>query len=145
MKASTKVKGEVTKLLKSMWQAYGKKDPTQVLSFLIPDANLVLLGSGEDEQYVGPKRVARGLKRDFSQIDKVTVKMNKPLISAAGSVAWVVSGLQFQAKTGKQTIVMKGRFTAILEKRRGKWLLAHSHFSMPYCGQEEGESFAGNK
>ncbi len=141
MKADAKIRGEVLKVFKGMWKAYQDKDLAGVLSFYVPDAGLLVLGTGADERYAGIKAVTRGMKRDFAQSQGVRVKMTKVSVSAAGKVAWMASNLQVKAVTDQGEVVMEGRFTAVLEKRGKNWLIAQSHLSVPMAAQEPGQSF----
>ena len=43
-----------------------------------------------------------------------------------------------------EDFAMKGRYSAMLEKNDGKWLMRHGHCSVPDYDVSEGESFPGN-
>ena len=143
MQADAKTKDEVLKTVREMWKAYGRLDADGVLAFYAPDPDTVVLGSGADESYVGPKQALTGLKRDFSQTRRVKVGLAKVRISAAGKAAWLAASCRFEAYVAGCTVEMAGRLTMVLEKRRGRWLIRQSHFSMPYAGQAKGQSFPG--
>jgi ketosteroid isomerase-like protein len=141
MKADAEIRAEVLAVFKGLWKAYQEKDLAGVLSFYVPDPDLLLLGTGVDERYAGMRAVTRGLRRDFSQSQGVRVKMTKVSVSAAGKVAWVASNLQMRAVTDQGEVILEGRLTAVLERRRKNWLIAQSHLSVPMAGQEAGQSF----
>ncbi|HBA84540.1 MAG TPA: hypothetical protein DCZ95_10640 [Verrucomicrobia bacterium] len=143
MKADAKTKAEILKTLKELWKAYGRKDVEAAMSFYAPDPDVIGLGSGADEVYVGSKQLRKGLVRDFAQADGVKVKLSGVRISAAGSVAWMSAKCTFAAQVGDEKVSMAGLMTAVLEKRRGKWLFMQSQFAMPYTGQTTGQSFPG--
>jgi ketosteroid isomerase-like protein len=142
MKADAKTQSAVISVIDSMWKAYAKKDVDDVMSHYLPDPDLVVMGSGKDEVYYGSASCRKGLRRDFSQADGIKGRISKPRVSVCGRAAWLIAGCEFTATVGKEKVVMNGRVTSVLEKRRGKWLIAQWHFSMPYTGQAEGESWA---
>lgn len=141
MKANARTKAEILKTLKKMWEVYALKDAEKVLSFYLPDKDLFVLGSGPDEKYIGPKSARIGLKRDFSQASQVKVTLANVHLSAAGRVAWLASDCTFYAKLNSHRVSMTGRLTSVFEKRDRRWLIAQSHFSMPYTAQAPGQSF----
>ena len=141
MKADAKTRAEIMKTIREMWTAYSHRDIEEVLSFYAPDADMVVLGSGPDEKYVGAKEARKGLQRDFSQSESAKVKLSNIRISAAGKIAWLVADCLFKARVAQGEMSMAGRLTAVLEKRRGRWLIVQSHFSMPYLEQAVGQSF----
>jgi ketosteroid isomerase-like protein len=143
MVADAKTKAEILQTIREMWKAYGRLDADGVLAFYAPDPDIVVLGSGADEVYVGPKQAKRGLKRDFAQTRSVKVRLSKVRISAAGTVAWLAANCLFTAHVAGCNIEMAGRLTAVFEKRKGSWLIVQSHFAMPYGGQAAGQSFPG--
>jgi uncharacterized protein (TIGR02246 family) len=141
MKADAQTKAAVVKTLNDMWKAYSRKDVEGVVACYAPDADATGIGSGADEIYVGPKQFRKGLTRDFAQADEIKVSVSNVRVSASGSVAWAFGKCVFAAKVGGESLRMAGRLTAVLEKRRGKWLIQLSQFAMPYAGQAEGQSF----
>jgi ketosteroid isomerase-like protein len=145
MKADPKTKAEVLRAMREMWRAYGRLDADGVLAVYASDPDIVVFGSGADEAYVGPKQAKKGLKRDFAQVRSVKVKLSKVRISAAGKVAWLAADSLFTAHVAGCDVDMDGRLTAVLEKRKGRWLIVQSHFAMPYAGQAAGQSFPGAK
>ena len=143
MEADAKTKAEIVKTMREMWKAYARLDVDGVLAFYAPDPDTVVMGSGVDEVYVGPKQAKKGLKRDFAQTRSVKVGLSKVRVSAAGKVAWLAANCLFTAYVTGCTVEMAGRLTAVLEKRQGRWLIMQSHFAMPYAGQAAGQSFPG--
>ena len=141
MKANAQTKTAILNTLKRMWDMYALKDVDKIMSFYLPGPDLFVLGSGPDEKYIGPKRARAGLKRDFKQASQTKVTLANVHVSAAGRVAWLASDCTFYAKVNSQRISMTGRLTCVFEKRGKRWLIAQSHFSMPYTEQAPGQSF----
>ena len=108
---------------------------------MVPDPDLVLLGTGADEKRIGQAEALAQTKRDWAQSETSSLEIGWHLVSSAGTVAWVTADIAFQFKAGGQQMALPGRLTAVLEQRDGKWLIAQSHFSFPTAGQDEGKSF----
>jgi len=143
MEADAKTKAEIVNTMREMWKAYARLDADGVLAFYAPDPDVVVIGSGADEVYVGPKQAKKGLKRDFAQTRSVKVRLSKVRISAAGKAAWLAANCLFTVHVAGCDIDMAGRLTAVFEKRKARWLIMQSHFAMPYAGQAAGQSFPG--
>ncbi len=141
MKASPKVKTAVLSVLKEYWRAYEEQDADAILEIMVPDEDAVFLGSGADERVYGPKELQAALMRDFAQGQAVKVTLRDVSIYAAGEVAWLYAGCRIKASTAEGDIILMGRFTAVLEKREERWLLAQTHFSVPDTLQAPGDSF----
>jgi hypothetical protein len=63
MRTDAKTQHEVLAVLNGTWKAYAARDPEMVLSFYASDPNVLVLGSGPDVQYVGPKQARRAGRR----------------------------------------------------------------------------------
>jgi hypothetical protein len=63
MRTDENTRREVLAVLNGTWKAYAARDPEMVLSFYASEPNVLVLGSGPDEQYVGPKQAGRAGRR----------------------------------------------------------------------------------
>jgi len=140
MKADPKTEAEVMNVVNQYIEAYAKRDLDAVLAVFAPDPDVVLIGTGGDEKRIGLAEIKAQVERDFAQSEAVSIELGWSSVSAAGSVAWVAVDAIVHAKASGQEISFPGRFTAVLEQRRGRWLLMQRHFSMPAREQAEGES-----
>jgi ketosteroid isomerase-like protein len=141
MKADQRTENEVPEVLTRVSQAYARRDMDSLLSCFVPDADLIMYGTGADEKRIGPGGVEEQARRDWSQSDAMALELGWHSVSAAGPVAWVAADAAFKGRTGGQEFVLPARLTAVLEKRDTRWLVAQMHFSMPLSAQGEGESF----
>jgi len=147
MKADHKTGAEVMKSLEGFFKAYAGRDMKGVLEHLVPDDDLTVIGTGEDEKRIGLEAVKAQIERDWEQAEDISVELGRHSVSGGGpsskeeNVAWVAADCFYHARVGGQKVEMPCRMTAVLEKRKGKWLIAQSHLSMPYPEQEKGESF----
>lgn len=136
------VEADVKKIMSRMMEACAKKDVDAIMALVAHNENVVFIGSGEDEKVVGWKEIKAGYERDFAQADSIKITMPWVTISSAGRVAWVSADETYDAVSGGRKIKMEGRMTAVLEKRRGKWLIVQMHFSVPNVKQPSGRSFS---
>ena len=141
MKADAKAEAEVMAVLNQLIEAYKEQDVDASLALYATDPDMVTIGTGVDEKRIGLVDRRNQLERDFAQIKDISVNMDWYSVSAAGSVAWVASDVVAQGKVGGQETSVPMRATFVLEQRSGKWLIVHSHVSVPAAWQEEGESW----
>ena len=140
MKADAKTEAEVMSTLRKLVEGYKSRHMDSVLSCYAPDPDLVYIGTGVDEKRIGLDEVRVQLERDLAQSEAISIELGWNSVSAAGSVAWVAGEAIVHAKASGQEISFSGRFTFVLEQRKGRWLIVHRHFSVPSSKQAEGES-----
>lgn len=123
---------EVKGFLDSQTQAYGKKDLKAVMAMLAPDADVVMLGNGPDDRWVGPDQIKKAYESFLAQYKSEIMRLTWTSIRAKGNVAWFAARCvihQMKQPEGKETLLIN--WTGVLEKRKDKWLLVQSHFSFP--------------
>lgn len=131
MKASPEVEAAVLSTIRDSWDAYRLKDVERVLSFYATDPDLVAVGTGLDERFVGPESLKAGLVNDFSQGNEAVLRIVWASVSEAGSVAWVAADCIADVMVSCRTASVAARLTAVLEKRGEKWYIMQTHFSLP--------------
>jgi ketosteroid isomerase-like protein len=141
MKADPKTETAVMSIMNQFAEAFGKRDVVASLALLAPDPDVVFIGTGGDEKRIGLADIKALFQRDFAQFEDASLKLVRPSVSAAGSVAWMVADLILRAKTGGREISLQARSTAVLEERRDRWLIVQLHASLPAAGQKGGEAF----
>ena len=141
MKADNKTEKEVMVVWNKFFKAYAARDIDSLLATMSSDSSIVALGTGSDERRVGMDEIKAQIERDWAQSEAVAVEITWSQVSAAGMVAWIASEGIFTAKIGGKKVDFPGRFSAVLQKQKGKWLLMQTHFSFIEAGQAVGESF----
>jgi ketosteroid isomerase-like protein len=131
MKASPEVETAVLSTIRDSWDAYRLQDVERVLSFYASDPDLVAVGTGLDERFVGPESLKAGLVNDFSQGNEAMIRFTWTSVSEAANVAWVAADCVADVIVGCQTASVAARLTAVLEKRGEKWYIMQTHFSLP--------------
>lgn len=141
MKADEATTTAVLDTVRSFLAAYEAKDIDGVMAHIATDDDVVLIGTGADEYRVGPAQARLQVERDHEQTDKIAMRLDDPLVSARGDVAWMSAEVTFDGVAGGESFTITGRMTGVFERRDGTWLLVNSHFSAPMGDQAEGESF----
>ena len=107
--------------------------------------NVSLIGTAVDEVRLGIEEVRYQFQRDIEQTSFRDVSLSEPQIFLHGNISYVICNLIFIGETIEgEDFAMKGRYSAMLEKNDGKWLMRHGHCSVPDYDVSEGESFPGN-
>lgn len=139
MKADKKTEAEVLAAIESFLNAYAQRDIKAILAHVAPDPDLTLFGTGRDEKVIGVAAMREHLKSQFEQMDETAVELPWLGISSAGAVAWMAADSIWRIRAGGQDISFDRRWTIVLERRRGKWLIVQSHLSAPAGGQAVGQ------
>ena len=134
----------VTKVLHELEQSY-KLGNVNRLTAAFYKENVSLIGTAVDEVRVGIEEVRYQFQRDIEQTSFRDVSLSEPQIFLHGNISYVICNLIFIGETIEgEDFAMKGRYSAMLEKNDGKWLILHVHCSVPDYDVSEGESFPGN-
>jgi len=135
-------KTEVRAAMNQYATAYQKKDLAGFRAVFSPA--VCGFGSGPDEVIENYAGFLRQITRDISQATVNAVEFSDTNIFGEGRIAWVMTrtAITFTvAGAKKQTL--HGRSTMVLRNTGSRWLIEQIHFSMPYGGQSEGQSFPG--
>jgi ketosteroid isomerase-like protein len=141
MALSEKQRMEIVRTFEIYAEAYHKKDKKTLAGICSPDISG--FGSGPDEVFQGRMELMEGLARDFKQVGSLYLRFPAMWMNGDGRVAWVTCWCEFLATVGTTPVLMPGRMTAVLRNTGRRWLFEQVHFSMPYGGQETGQSFPG--
>ena len=139
MATSSEFKAAVTAAMDRYARAYSEKDLEGVLATTAED--FFGHGSGPDEEVYGKEQLRSQVERDLAQCDRVSMVIGPGHISGEGNVAWYAGNCTVEAIVDGQDMRLEGRITAVLKKVGDQWLIAMSHFSMPFGAQEAGQSW----
>ena len=139
MTTSSELETAATAVMERYAQAYSEKNLEGIMATTAED--FFGYGSGPDEEVYGKEQLRAQVERDLSQSDQISMHLGPSHLSGKGDVAWYAGSCTVEATVGGQDIRMVGRITAVLKKEEGRWLIAMSHFSMPFGGQETGQSW----
>jgi class 3 adenylate cyclase len=141
-RADPETEAEILKILEDRTRAGEVGQIDEALSYIADDADVVVYGTGEDEKVAGDRDLLRaGYEREFAQASAVFSRIDWHSVSVShdGSVAWVALDATDSAVLDGRYITYHVRYTAVLERRMGRWLFVQEHTSMP--GHAEGASF----
>ena len=125
-------------------QGYKQGDVDRCLSNFYRE-NVSLIGTAVDEVRLGIEEVRYQFQRDIEQTSFRDLSFSEFQFFFHGNISYSVSDVNFIGETVEgENFVMKGRYSAMLEKNDGKWLFRHVHSSVPDYDASEGNSFAGN-
>lgn len=141
MNADERTTSEVEDTLTRFTEAYGKRDMDALTGLLAPDPDVTFLGTGADEERVGLSEIREQIQRDWDQSESATIDWRRMSVSGQGSVAWAAADVTLRAAANGTEVKLDGRFTAVLDKRDGHWLIDQWHLSVPLADQQEGRSF----
>jgi ketosteroid isomerase-like protein len=133
---------EVKAAVEQYATAYRQKDIRTLSALFSP--TISGFGSGPDEIISNHDDFIRQIRRDMSQATILSVEFPDRKIFGDGRVAWTTSKSTITfTLDGKTKQALQGRSTIVLRNTGSRWLIEQLHFSMPYGGQAEGQSFPG--
>jgi ketosteroid isomerase-like protein len=89
-------------------------------------------------KYQGWSEYDAGVKQVLSVFESAKLVLgDDPAIHPAGNWAWTTSTFKLQGRQRNGNAVdLTGRWTAIWQKKAGKWLIVHEHVSVTWGGPE---------
>ncbi len=99
----------------------------------------IFIGTDMAERWVGYDSFIEAHKQFFVSVEKGSEITSHDVVLAinkSGDVAWVSSLGDWKGKSQGESFTFEGlRMTMVLEKQDGKWVIVHSHGSVPVSGQ----------
>jgi len=133
-------KTEVIETMQAYASAYQNKDIKALSAIFSHDISG--FGSGPDEVIADHKDFIQHIKRDVSQATILSVDFSDRNIFGDGRIAWATSKSTITFTIdGSKKQALHGRSTMVLRNTGSRWLIEQLHFSLPYSGQAEGQSF----
>lgn len=98
------------------------------------DEYIVLIGTDSDERLVGWSMIERSIKHQFNEFQETFITVSDQLIrlNGNGNSACFSELLAYNFIYKEEAMCFAGlRFTGVLEKIDGNWLLVQGHLSIP--------------
>lgn len=111
-----------------------KEDFVLIESIWAPQDDIVLYGTDSDERLVGWDNIKVVIKKQFSLIENTYISASDQMIkmSDCGNTAWFAERLNYNfIYQGKAHTYDNIRFTGVLEKMDGRWVIVQAHLSLP--------------
>jgi ketosteroid isomerase-like protein len=129
--ADAKTDQEVKDFLAQYEAAYEKKDLGAIMKMIAPGAEVVFFEADEKGRYVGAGEIKSAYENSLKQVKSIKGEYKWTSVGSKGDVAWFATEVLFNVDIGQDKFKQLGRWTGVLEKKNGKWLLVQSHFSFP--------------
>ena len=126
---------EIRIVLEQYELARESEDFTTIEQIWASDEDIVLFGTDGDEQLVGFAAIRKAMSQQFDELENILINISeqKIKINKAGTTAWFSQILNYNYIYQDEDMSFEGiRFTGVLEKRDGKWILVQGHLSVPY-------------
>jgi len=125
-------KAEIVEFNRRLTEAYSKRDIDAVMAFYSDDKDAVFFEDTVPFQFEG-KGNLRKLNADFFQsVSSFDAKIETLSVEVSGNLA-ASHGIIANTWTDKSgTHHQRSRYTQVLKKVNGKWLIWHEHFSVPF-------------
>lgn len=121
------------------WIKCIETEDMELFSKLIaPDDDMVNFGTDAAERWVGWEPLKESVQKQFESFDNVSLSIRELVIKVhkSGEVAWLSCFFDFKGTAMDEPFIVEGsRFTAVLEKRNGNWVIVQMHNSVPVRGQ----------
>ncbi|HEY5990945.1 MAG TPA: nuclear transport factor 2 family protein [Candidatus Udaeobacter sp.] len=123
---------EIRATLEKLYAAWSDLDPAKAAPFYAKDADLIFFDVAP-MKYNAWAEYAAGVPQAFAAYRSGKFTLNDDLrVHRQGNWAWATATwrAELTKKDGSQEHV-EGRYSAVLEKRGGQWLVVHEHMSVP--------------
>ena len=131
-------KAKVKTVLDQYVQASKTEDMELVSKIMAHDADMVNFGTDAAERLVGWEALKEVMQKSFAATEnsKLSVKDQAIKVHDSGKVAWFSEIFDCIVVSQGKEVKLEGlRFTGVLEKRNGNWVIVQSHLSVPVSGQ----------
>ena len=102
------------------------------------DEDMVNFGTDAAERWIGYTALKEAVQKQFDAFEstKMTVRDQVIKVHKSGEAAWFSEIADWNVIAMGDTIEIKdSRFTGVLEKRDGNWVIVQFHASVPVSGQ----------
>jgi ketosteroid isomerase-like protein len=130
---------EIHALLNRYARAYERKDLETIMAMIASKPEPIFVYPGPEGLRVGRSQIKAAYERDFSKFQSAKIDYTSISVGSRGRIAWFASEWVATVDMDGQELTIPARWTAVLEKRHGKWLFVQSHFTYdPVAPKERG-------
>lgn len=105
---------------------------------IAPDDDMVVIATDAAEYFVGQEPFKESMQKQFDAFEKMELSIKELSIKVhkSGEASWLSCKLDGKVTAGGEIVNIEGmRFTTVLEKRAGNWVIVQLHASLPVAGQ----------
>jgi uncharacterized protein (TIGR02246 family) len=123
---------EIMALNQRLLDAFNKRDLAAAMACFVNDERAVFFGDTIPLQTVGTSAFRKGIQEFITSSSQIHAEMKDVAILVGGDLAAAhyILPITWTDKNGIHT--ENGRYTQVLRKVDGKWLIWHEHLSVPY-------------
>jgi uncharacterized protein (TIGR02246 family) len=134
-----KTKSDIQEMLRKHDEAVNQHDLDGVLATYGKSDDIVLMGTGPGEVWVGKEAIADTYKHIFENFDKGAFKHECPWKTGGlqGDTAWLMASCQMKEIKQDETREYVLNVSAVLKKNNDAWQFQNMHFSNLTGGSQE--------
>lgn len=124
----------IENLLENYILANENQDFDLIESIWASDDDIILYGTDSDERLTGWSSINEAINEQFSLITDTYISSSNQFIklNCTGNTAWFAETLNYNYMYKGKAHKYEGlRFTGVVEKVEGKWVLVQAHLSLP--------------
>ncbi|MDH4219969.1 MAG: nuclear transport factor 2 family protein [Candidatus Aminicenantes bacterium] len=102
------------------------------------DDDMVVFGTDAAEHFIGWEPMKESMQKQFDSSENIQVTTRELSIKVhkSGEVAWISFLMDLKGEAMGEPFNIEGmRFTGVMEKRNGNWVIVQVHASVPVAGQ----------
>lgn len=127
-------KAAIENLLENYILANENQDFELIENIWAPNDDIILYGTDSDERLMGWVNIESAIKEQFGLITDTYISASNQFIklNCTGNTAWFAETLNYNYMYKGEAHSYEGlRFTGVVEKIEGKWVLVQAHLSLP--------------
>ena len=130
-KDQARLDADVRALLEQHDKALNAQDLKGIMDTYASDPNIVLLGTGPGEAYVGEEAIGSAYNQFFTRFKANTLNFKYDWISVGSkdNIAWFAVTVTVQAMVNNEKRERAFNISGTLEKTKGNWRFLVMHFS----------------
>lgn len=128
------IKEEVTSTIEQFFHAMDTQNLSLMRELIPRSESMVHIGTDEGEIWKGWQMLNEATDKQFDGLEyyKADIRDLTIHVSKSEDVAWYFHLLDAEIKSNGNITCWKGaRFTGVLEKENGHWVMAQTHVSIP--------------
>ncbi len=131
---TSKEKREIESVIRNFFMALDTQNLELMEAIIGHEEEMVHIGTGKGEIWRGWEELHKATAEQFKKLEYYKAEIQKLRINIAdsGDVAWYSHILNARIKSdGKEHVLNEARFTGVLEKTAGRWVMVQTHVSVP--------------
>lgn len=134
MAETAEARHEVKAVLEVFFRALDTRDMARIEQVVAHDPEMVHIGTARDEIWRGWDSLREATREQFAGLEayEATIRELTVHLSPGGEVAWYAHLLDARIRSrGREHVWRGARFTGVLERREGRWVMVQTHVSLP--------------